>query len=69
MKLDKLMYSITDTGEILGLSKHTVGRDVRRGIIEARRYGRRVLIPREEILRIAAVGLRPVDVDAASHRA
>lgn len=59
MKLEKLLYSKEETAEIIGLSKHTVSRDVLLGRIAAKRYGRRVLIPRDEILRIASEGLRP----------
>lgn len=59
MKLDKLLYSKEEAAEIIGLSKHTITRDVRLGRIQARHYGRRVLIPREEILRIATEGLKP----------
>ena len=58
MKLDKLLYSKEEAAEIVGLSKHTITRDVKLGRIQARHYGRRVLIPREEILRIAAEGMR-----------
>jgi excisionase family DNA binding protein len=65
MKLDKLCYSIEETAEILALSKFTIARDCRAGIIRANRYGRRVLVPRDEILRIAAGGLQPVQVGAA----
>jgi excisionase family DNA binding protein len=42
---------------MLSVSVHTVARDVRLGRINALRYGRRVLIPREEILRIASEGM------------
>jgi excisionase family DNA binding protein len=42
---------------MLSLSVHTVARDVRLGRIQARHYGRRVLIPASEILRIAAHGM------------
>lgn len=59
MKLEKLLYSKDEASEIIGLSKHTIARDIRLGRIEARRYGRRVLIPREELLRIAAHGMGP----------
>jgi excisionase family DNA binding protein len=65
MKLDKLLYSKEETAEIIGLSKHTIARDVHLGRIAVRRYGRRVLIPREEILRIATEGMGP----AADQRA
>ena len=63
MRLDKLLYSKDETAELIGLSKHTITRDVRLGRISARHYGRRVLIPRDEILRIAAEGM-PVETPA-----
>jgi excisionase family DNA binding protein len=66
MKLDKLCYSIEETAEILALSKFTIARDCRAGIIRANRYGRRVLIPRDEILRIATSGLQLAQVGAHS---
>ena len=64
MKLDKLLYSKEEVAEIIGLSKHTISRDVRLGRIQARHYGRRVLIPREEILRIATEGMKLEAVSA-----
>ncbi len=56
----RLLYSREETAEILSLSVHTVARDVRLGRIQARKYGRRVLIPREEVLRIASEGMQVV---------
>jgi excisionase family DNA binding protein len=57
MKLDKLLYPKKETAEILGVSAHTINRDVHLGRIAVKRYGRRVLIPRDEILRIAKEGM------------
>lgn len=59
MELGKLLYSKEEAATIIGLSKHTISRDVLLGRIAAKRYGRRVLIPRDEILRIAAEGMKP----------
>jgi len=69
LQLDKLQYSIESTAELLDVSKYTVKRDVKLGRIKSTRYFRRVLIPREEILRIASEGMRsetriPVEKDA-----
>jgi excisionase family DNA binding protein len=64
MNLDKLLYSKDEAAEIIGLSKHTITRDVRLGRIAVRHYGRRVLIPREELLRIAAEGMEPIPMEA-----
>jgi excisionase family DNA binding protein len=59
MTLEKLLYSKFEAAEICGISPHTVTRDIRLGRIAAKRYGRRVLIPRDELLRIAAEGMKP----------
>jgi excisionase family DNA binding protein len=64
MKLDKLLYSKDEAAEIIGLSVHTITRDVRLKRIQALHYGRRVLIPREEILRIATEGMKLEAVSA-----
>jgi len=58
MRLEKLLYSKTEAAEIVGLSK----RDIGLGRIEVRHYGRQVLIPQDEHLRIAAQGMRPEPV-------
>jgi excisionase family DNA binding protein len=63
MKLDKLNYSKKEAAEIVGISVHTVTRDVRLGRIHAKRYGRRVLISRDEIVRIASDGMRDAPAD------
>jgi excisionase family DNA binding protein len=59
MNLKKLLYGKKEAATLLNLSEHTLARDVRLGRIDARHYGRRVLIPREELLRIAADGMEP----------
>ena len=53
----RLLFSREEAAGMLSLSVHTVARDVRLGRIQARHYGRRVLIPASEILRIAAHGM------------
>jgi excisionase family DNA binding protein len=62
----RLLYSREEAAEILSLSVHTVARDIRLGRISARHYGRRVLIPREEILRIASEGMQREPAIASS---
>jgi excisionase family DNA binding protein len=57
--LDRLQYPIEEGAALLGVSKHTLIRDIRLGRVKTSRYGKRVLIPREEILRIAAEGMQP----------
>jgi excisionase family DNA binding protein len=60
MKPEILFYSIEDFARLLGgqISKHTVARDVRRGLIRSVHYGRRVLIPATELQRIAVNGIQ-----------
>jgi excisionase family DNA binding protein len=58
MELTKLFYSKRESAELLSVSEHVIAKDVQRGNIAAKHYGRRVLIPREELLRIAREGMR-----------
>ena len=53
----RLQYPIEEAAVLWGISKDTVIRDIRRGKIKTNRYGRRVLIPRAEVMRIAAEGI------------
>ena len=53
----RLLYSHEDAAELLSLSVHTIARDCRLGCIQSRRYGRRILIPKSEIERIAVEGM------------
>jgi excisionase family DNA binding protein len=55
---ERLFFSQEEFASLFGLSVHTVIRDVRLKKIDSRKYGRRVLIPRSEVVRIAAEGLR-----------
>jgi excisionase family DNA binding protein len=52
--LNRLQYPIEEGAALLGVSKHTLIRDIRLGRVKVSRYGKRVLIPREELLRIAS---------------
>jgi len=53
----RLQYPIEEGAALLGISKHTLIRDIRRGMVKTSRYGERVLIPRDELLRLAAEGM------------
>jgi excisionase family DNA binding protein len=55
--IQRLQYPIEEGAALLGISKHTLVRDIRRGLVKTSRYGKRVLIPHEEIMRIAAEGI------------
>jgi excisionase family DNA binding protein len=55
---ERLFFSQEEVASLFGLSVHTVIRDVRLKKIESRRYGRRILIPKTEVLRIYAEGLK-----------
>jgi hypothetical protein len=61
-QLEKLLYPVDEGADLLGVSKHVLIRDIGVGRIEVRRYGRRILIPAAEILRIAEEGLKPVEL-------
>jgi len=54
--MEKLLYSKKEAEELTGISQHTFTRDILAGRIKHVQYGRRVLIPREELLRIAKEG-------------
>jgi excisionase family DNA binding protein len=51
--MDKLMLSKAEAGRILGLSLSTIDRLISAGRIAIRRFGRRVLICRSEIEKLA----------------
>jgi excisionase family DNA binding protein len=55
----RLQYPIEESAALLGISKHTLIRDIRRGVVKTTRYGKRVPIPKDELLRIAAEGMQP----------
>jgi excisionase family DNA binding protein len=64
-QLNKLLYSKEEAADLIGVSKHTISRDILRGVIASRQYGRRRLVPAEEILRIATEGMAPKAQSAA----
>jgi|HubBroStandDraft_6_1064221.scaffolds.fasta_scaffold2184333_1 excisionase family DNA binding protein len=55
---ERLFYSQAEFADLFGLSVNTIIRDVRLKKIDSKKYGRRILIPRSEVVRIAAEGLR-----------
>jgi len=55
----RLSYPIEEGAALLGISKHTLIRDIRRGHVKTTRYGKRILIPFAELQRLAAEGMRP----------
>ena len=54
----RLQYPIEECAALLGISKHTLMRDIRRGLVKTTRYGKRVLIPKDELFRLAAEGVQ-----------
>ncbi len=54
----RLQYPIEEGAALLGISKYTLIRDIRRGLVKTTRYGKRVLIPKDELFRLAAEGLQ-----------
>lgn len=55
--LDQLNYSTKDTAKILAVSRQSVIRHIRLKHIRVVRFGARILVPREEILRVATEGV------------
>jgi excisionase family DNA binding protein len=53
----RLQYPIDEGAALLGISKHTLIRDIRRGLVKTTRYGKKVLIPRDELFRLAGEGI------------
>lgn len=53
----RLQYPIEEAAALLGISRHTLMRDIRLGRVKTSRYGKRLLIPHAELLRIAAQGM------------
>jgi excisionase family DNA binding protein len=68
VEFNKLNYSKDEAAGIIGVSQHTITRDIRMGRIRAIKYGRRILIPATEIRRIAEQGM-PVTQVGAAHSA
>lgn len=52
----KLVYSVRETAELLGVHANTIRRAIERGELRAVRLGDRVLIPRNEIWRLLEGG-------------
>jgi len=59
MELERLAYSKQEAANALGVSIHTITRDIREGRIRAISYGRRRLVPKTELLRLANEGMQP----------
>ena len=57
---ERLAYSVRETCDLLGLSRGTIDRALRDGLIRYTRIGRRILIPCDAVLEILA--------DAAARR-
>jgi len=61
----RLQYPIEEGAALLGISKHTLIRDIRRGHVKTTRYGKRILIPFAELQRLATEGMQPEAKPAA----
>lgn len=57
-------YTVEEVAHILGISRTTAYESVRRGEIEARRFGRRVVIPTVVIDRLLSSIERPSPTDS-----
>lgn len=51
---ERLLYSVREAAEQLSVSKTTVFMLIAQGQVKHRRFGRRMLIPRAELERLAA---------------
>jgi hypothetical protein len=56
---EQLQYTLAETAAILGISVGMLKRDVRLGKISVKHWGRRILVSRDELLRIAALEHQP----------
>jgi len=59
---DSQLFSIAEAAKSLGVSHWTLRMHVRRGAISVVRFGRRVLVSRAEVARIAREGLPSLGV-------
>jgi len=57
MKSEKNFLSIKEVAKFFGISYYTIFDKVREGKIKHIRIGRKVLIPKEEVLRISKEGV------------
>jgi excisionase family DNA binding protein len=64
--LARLQYPVEESAVLLGVSRHTIRRDIRLGKIRINRYGTRVFIPAAELQRIAAGDAAAVAVDSTN---
>lgn len=65
MQEAKLLWNVIEAGSVLGLSPWTIRAHLKRGAIKPVRVGRRVLIPRKELERLASEGLPSLSHKAA----
>ena len=49
---EKVVYTVLEAAELLGLSRHTAYEGVRSGVIPSVRVGRRILVPRVALERM-----------------
>ncbi len=53
-KIERIVYTVTEAAEILGISRPTAFQGVERGEIPCIRVGRRILIPKVALDRLLA---------------
>ena len=63
--MERLAYTRREAAELCSVSVGTFKNWEKRGLVSTRKIGRKVLVPRDEIL--ALLKLREVDTDAARH--
>ncbi len=57
-KAERLSYGVRESAELLGMSAHTLRRDVKAGRIKAARYGKKILISHDVLATISRKGLK-----------
>jgi excisionase family DNA binding protein len=56
--MEPLAVDVREAGRLLSVSKYTIRRLIRRGVLQAVRISRRLLVPVAEIERISREGVR-----------
>lgn len=62
LPIERLSYSVQEAGFALDISAHTLKRAISFGLIRATNIGTRLLIPADEVKRLAAEGLPKIPV-------
>ena len=61
--MEKLTLSVTEAGQLLGISRTAAYEGARNGQIPTVRIGKRLLVPRAALKQLLAVGAQPLGVN------